>query len=149
MNLKMLVVGLVVACCTLTVAARTGSAQTPTAFSCSGNEPFWSLTIDDDRAQFSRPMAETVETTDLGGLLTTVDYLPQPVVVWRGRGQEMDADVVAFIFEQECNDTMSGRQFSHSARLSLPDGTVVVGCCNVEKKHAAHDPRSTASPPLE
>lgn len=112
------------------------AAQMATTFACSGNEPFWSLSIDGKQARFTRPTGDGVEETNLAGVLTSVDYLSKPLVVWRGRGEGMEADVVAFIAEKECNDTMSGRQHSHSTQVSLPDGNVVIGCCSIETKHA-------------
>jgi hypothetical protein len=40
-------------------------------------------------------------------------------------------DLVAFISERACADTMNGENppFTHAVQLSTPDGQVLVGCC--------------------
>lgn len=120
---------------TMTVP-RHGWAQSPATFACSGNEPFWALRIDGNRAEYSQPSGEGVEQTPLAGVLTPVDVVPEGTVVWRGRGEGMTSDLVAYLLEQECHDSMSGERHTHRAYISLPDGDVRIGCCSVETKKA-------------
>jgi uncharacterized membrane protein len=100
------------------------------ALVCRGNEPFWNLEIDGQRAHYTR-LGETPR--ELSGAPDALDYLHPPEMVWRGRGADMAADVVVFVAERTCRDTMSdgeGRSvFSHQVRVSMPDGAVLVGCC--------------------
>lgn len=98
----------------------------PTAFRCSGNEPFWSLAIDGAHARWSYPGEEAVEERELSGGLDTLDHLG--LAVWRG---ELDGDALAaFVEHRECIDSMSGRASAYTAVLSMPDGGLRTGCCS-------------------
>lgn len=97
---------------------------------CRGNEPSWQLQIDGATATYQRLGGAAIE---LAGVPTPLDYLPRPELVWRGRAAPLEGDLVAWITEASCLDTMSDREgwtaFSHRIRVSLPGGEVLVGCC--------------------
>lgn len=115
----------------------------PGAFGCSGNEPFWALTVDGEEGAFSRPGADGVAETALTGGGHGLDYLDPPVFVWRGgpaspqaqpaeeaEAEELSGDLVVGIFPQTCRDTMADLPpFAYRAVLSLPDGRAATGCC--------------------
>jgi uncharacterized membrane protein len=107
-----------------TVEAASGS------LACRGNEPFWQLRIDGATATYQQLGGAAIE---LAGGTTALDYLPRPELVWRGRAAALDGDLVAWITEQPCLDTMSDREgsttFSHRIRISMPGREVLVGCC--------------------
>jgi uncharacterized membrane protein len=104
---------------------------------CRGNEPFWQLQIDGATARYQRLGGAAIK---LAGLPTPLDYLPRRELVWRGRAASLDGDLVAWITEESCLDTMSDREgssaFSHRIRISMPGGEVLVGCCR-RVPHAA------------
>ena len=115
--------------------ARAGETVAPAAFACRGNEPFWSLSMDGGAATFSRLTgAAEPEKRDLIGRLTALDYLDPRIRVWRGKEAAASGDLVAVITEMRCLDTMSDgegqSEFAHRVLISLPDGDVLVGCCN-------------------
>lgn len=130
--------------------AAAGTDRIPQAFGCSGNEPFWALTVDGEEGTFSRPGADGVAETMLAGGGHGLDYLDPPVFVWRGgpaspeaesaeeaEAEELSGDLVVGIFPQTCRDTMADLPpFSYRAVLSLPDGMAATGCCLAA---AAHD----------
>jgi uncharacterized membrane protein len=90
---------------------------------CRGNEPFWQLQIDGATAIYQRLGDAAIE---LAGSATPLDYLPRPELVWRGRAATLGGDLVAWITEESCLDTMSDREgssaFSPRIRISLPGG---------------------------
>jgi uncharacterized membrane protein len=132
--------GLVLLCLSaaaVTAAAVRDAASGPMA--CRGNEPFWQLQIDGATAIYQRLGDAAIE---LAGSETPLDYLPRPELVWRGRAATLGGDLVAWITEESCLDTMSDREgasaFSHRIRISLPAGEVLVGCCRSSVHAAAH-----------
>lgn len=118
----------------LALASTAAPAELPTAFECAGNEPFWNLTIRQDTAEFSS-LASSLgpEISALRGSYGSLPHLAEPLFVWRGRAQGIPREVVVFITETRCVDTMSDRegqtQFPYSARVSLPNDELLAGCC--------------------
>jgi uncharacterized membrane protein len=106
----------------LLVATAARSAM-PTEYKCSGNEPFWGLAIDGERAGWATP--EEPRGRSLQGTYQRLDYAA--LFAWRGRFGE--ADLVALVTEQQCSDTMADRDYPFSVTVSLPDGRVALGCC--------------------
>lgn len=113
------------------------SEPLPAAYGCSGNEPFWALSVDGDEGRFSRPGGEGVAESTLAGGSRALDFLEPPIFVWRGGPADPGADATALagdlvvgIVPQRCLDTMADLPpFRYRAVLSLPDGTVATGCC--------------------
>lgn len=109
-------------------APAPGAGEMPKAFVCTGNEPSWRLDIDGDRAEYTRLRAE-VEKQVLAGRLRTLEFLRPRLTVWRGAASGVAKDLVAFVSEERCADTMADQTFPFSARISMPDGEVLAGCC--------------------
>jgi uncharacterized membrane protein len=126
--------GLLVLASSAAPATPAGLAELPTAFECSGNEPFWNLTIRQDTAEFSS-LASTLgpEISALRGSYGSLSRVAEPLFVWRGRAQGTPREVVVFITQTRCVDTMSDREgqtaFPYSARVSLPNDQLLAGCC--------------------
>ncbi len=95
---------------------------------CFGNEPSWSLRFDGGgRATLSFPDGKPVEYR---GRETRLDFLKERA--WRGTpAGDPKAVAVAFLREVTCSDTMSDTAHPVSARVSLPDGRLLAGCCRV------------------
>ena len=95
---------------------------------CFGNEPSWSLRFDGGgRATLSVPGGKPVEYR---GRETRLDFLKERA--WRGTpAGDPKAVVVAFLRESSCSDTMSDVAHPLSARVSLPDGRLLAGCCRI------------------
>lgn len=98
-----------------------------TAFVCRGNEPFWGLDIENGLARWRTP-EESGRLLD--GRLTALDWSRPGLTVWRGRGAEEAGDLVAMIADEACPDSMADYDWQATARLSLADGAVVLGCCD-------------------
>ncbi|MEY2667968.1 MAG: hypothetical protein RJA59_606, partial [Pseudomonadota bacterium] len=95
---------------------------------CFGNEPSWSLRFDGGgRATLAFPDGKPVEYR---GRETRLDFLKERA--WRGTpAGDGKAVVVAFLREGSCSDTMSDVAHPLSARVSLPDGRLLAGCCRI------------------
>ena len=95
---------------------------------CFGAEPSWSLRFDGGaRATLAFPDGKPVEYQ---GRETRLDFLKERA--WRGTpAGDGKAVVVAFLRESACSDTMSDTTHPMSARVSLPDGRLLAGCCRV------------------
>jgi heat shock protein HslJ len=95
---------------------------------CFGNEPSWSLRFDGGgRATLAFPDGKPVEYR---GRETRLDFLKERA--WRGSpAGDPKAVAVAFLREATCSDTMSDTAHPVSARVSLPDGRLLAGCCRV------------------
>lgn len=106
----------------------------PGALRCGGNEPFWTLTLDGTEGLYSRPTeAMPPRAHPLKGAMKVRAYFKPPLFVWRGRGKLASGDIVAMITGEHCLDTMSdgeGRSvFDYTVRVSMPNGELLVGCC--------------------
>jgi len=95
---------------------------------CFGNEPSWSLRFDGGgRATLAFPDGKPVEYR---GRETRLDFLKERA--WRGTPAGAGKGVVvAFLRESACSDTMSDTVHPLSARVSLPDGRFLAGCCRI------------------
>ena len=95
---------------------------------CFGNEPSWSLRFDGGgRATLGFPDGKPVEYR---GRETRLDFLKERA--WRGTPAGAGKGVVvAFLRESACSDTMSDTVHPVSARVSLPDGRLLAGCCRI------------------
>jgi heat shock protein HslJ/uncharacterized lipoprotein NlpE involved in copper resistance len=107
-----------------------GAAQ-PTADGaasrCFGNEPSWSLELAaSGEVRFTEPGKPTLEYR---GSETRIAALRE--LVWRGARAGGGGEIVAFLSEEACSDGMSDSHHPVTARVSLPDGRFLAGCCRV------------------
>jgi len=108
---------------------------------CFGNEPSWSVTIDEPaRARLARPDDAPV---DFSGAFSRNQPLHE--WVWRGRPAAGGGDLVVFLREETCSDGMSDVQHPFVVRASLPSGDFLAGCCRL----ASAAPAGAAASPIE
>ncbi|MGB5550967.1 MAG: hypothetical protein WBO74_10770, partial [Thermoanaerobaculia bacterium] len=100
----------------------------PSEYKCNGNEPFWGLAIDGEHAGWATPVEPEGRT--LEGTFLPLDYAG--LFSWRGSFGE--GDLVAFVTQRPCSDTMADRDYAYSISVSLPDGSVLLGCCDTTSK---------------
>lgn len=105
-------------------------------FACRGNEPFWSLVVDRDTARYTAPANADSGPVTLTGKLRVTGEGRTPDVDWRGKAPDGSAYRV-LIQQQTCADTMADAaggegvaSFPYRAKLTLPGGNVVQGCCS-------------------
>lgn len=96
----------------------------PSEYKCNGNEPFWGLAIDNEHAGWATPGEPEGRT--LEGTFRHLDYAG----IFSWRGEFGDGDLVAFVTHEPCSDTMVDREYPYNIQVSLPDGTVLLGCCD-------------------
>jgi len=122
-------------CAAPAVAAFAGELQSI----CFGNEPSWSLQFNGQgQARLTLPDQRAV---DIRGLTTRLDVLNEQA--WRGRATVgKSGDVVAFLRESACSDGMSDEKHPVTARVSLPDGRLLAGCCRIPASTHAASPAS-------
>lgn len=129
---------------TLAVALPAAAADPPLI--CFGNEPSWSVALaTPDAARLTLPDAPTVE---FRGASSRIDPLRERV--WRGAPASGGGDLVVFLREATCSDGMSEVGHPVVARVSLPDGRFLAGCCRLAAATAAAAPVAPAAPsPIE
>ena len=120
-----------------TASAQVAAAPQPTPLVCFGTEPFWNVDLTEPgRARDSVP--EGTPSVFRGAERATSMRGER---LWRGTGRA--GDLVVFISEGTCSDGMSDITHPATARVSLPDGTFLKGCCRVPER-----PVSQAGTPL-
>jgi heat shock protein HslJ len=110
---------------------------------CFGNEPSWGLALEQPgTAQLRLPDAPPAEYQ---GTDTRLEPLRERV--WRGRlAGGAGSDLVAFLREAECSDGMSDVKHPVVARVSLPDGRFLAGCCRLAATGTPAPPAVGAAP---
>ena len=99
-------------------------------FACIGREPDWQMEMLGDTATLDGLVDLTLAGPDAPGRGTVIDHLRPPAFVWRGIAGEQP--VVAVVAESICWDAQADSPpYPLSALLSMPDGTVLTGCCVV------------------
>jgi hypothetical protein len=112
----------------------------PAALTCGGEGTPWRLVLADTQARLSLPPARS---TSLEGRLSIGD---SGSYAWRGHAAGAAAqDLVIFVSETACADA-SGEELPFSARVSLPDGRFVSGCCRPTTE-GAEEPGETGARP--
>lgn len=107
---------------------------------CFGNEPSWSVDLTEPGiARVSTPGDEPVAYR---GTATRHAFLPE--TLWRG-SPAAGRDLVVWLEDSTCTDNMSGSKLPVAARISLPDGRFLSGCCRVPQPVAAVS--AAGSPP--
>ncbi len=104
------------------VAPSHASAQT---LICFGNEPSWGVDLTAPGVAQLTMMSEAPATYKGKG--TTLDFLRE--TMWRGSAA--GGDLVVFMRDMACSDGMSDTEHPVAARVSLPDGRFLAGCCRV------------------
>ncbi len=124
----------------MAVAAR---GSMPSEYKCNGNEPFWGLAIDNDHAGWATP--DEPEGRTLEGTFQHLDYAD----LFSWRGSFGDGDLVAFVNQRSCSDTMADRDYPFSIIISLPDGSVLLGCCDTSSEPRTETQSETSSASLD
>jgi heat shock protein HslJ len=107
----------------LILSLPAGAAETPLV--CFGNEPSWGVDLTaPGQARLSR-LGE--KPTVYEGRLVRHEPLRESVF----RGSAAGRDLVVLLREAACRDGMSDDPHPVTARVSLPDGTLLAGCCRV------------------
>jgi len=98
---------------------------------CFGNEPFWSVDLTEPGvARFSTPDQEPVRYR---GSATRHAFLQESV--WRGSAAS-GRELVVWVQQKSCSDGMSDTEHPFTARVSLPDGRFLSGCCRIPAREA-------------
>lgn len=107
--------------------SRKRGARSFRQFSCLGNEPSWTLMVDNDAARYA-PLGDSGEPdpVELAGKLRVTGEGPTPVIDWRGKS-DWGAAYRAVITEERCTDAIPDGEFR--AQVSLPGGQTLRGCC--------------------
>ena len=93
---------------------------------CFGNEPSWSVDLTEPGvARVATPDGEQVVYR---GTATRHAFLPE--TLWRG-SPAAGRDLVVWLQDSTCTDNMSGNKLPVTARVSMPDGRFLSGCCRV------------------
>jgi hypothetical protein len=112
----------------------------PSGLSCVGEGTPWRLLLLDNRAWLSLPPARPQA---LEGRLSAEDSASYG---WRGHASgTAGGDLVAFVSETACPDS-SGEELPFSARVSLPDGRFVAGCCRRTSEGAGEEAEMAPGP---
>ena len=114
-------------------AAVPGAAQDQPLI-CFGNEPSWSVDLTQRGvARFATPHTDRVEYR---GSASRIDPLAERV--WRGApAAGKGGDLVVFLRDGACSDTMSDTVHPVNARVSLPGGRFLAGCCRLASANDA------------
>jgi heat shock protein HslJ len=98
---------------------------------CFGNEPSWSVELTEPEvARFATPDQKAVTYR---GQATRHAFLPE--TLWRG-SPETGRDLVVWLQESTCTDSMSGKKLPVTVRVSTSDGRFLSGCCRVPAQAA-------------
>jgi uncharacterized membrane protein len=124
------------------VSSLAAAAEDPPLM-CFGNEPSWGLALETpDTARLMLPDQPPAEYEGTG---TRSDILRERI--WRGKLRGgAGGDLVAFLRESQCSDGMSDVKHPVVARVSLPDGRFLAGCCRITAPRAPAPPASEATP---
>jgi hypothetical protein len=96
---------------------------------CTGNEPFWRLDIDGSRGQWWW-VDGTAQGAVAEGVPGRLDLGGESLTGWRGPVTvPIAGELVAIVESGACQDTMADQRFPMTARLSMPDGRLLAGCC--------------------
>lgn len=110
----------------LAAAAGESPPASDSGLICFGTEPFWSVNL-------TTPGVAEVSFVDEApvsyrGGATQLSFLREEI--WRG-SPDAGRDLVVFLRVASCSDSMSGVEHPVNARVSLPDGRFLAGCCRV------------------
>jgi heat shock protein HslJ len=110
--------------CALAFSVAATAAESPLI--CFGNEPSWS--VDLTVPGTARVVIPDEAPVSYRGARTR--NAPLREEIWRGTS-DAGRDLVAFLREVACSDNMSDKLHPVIARVSLPDGRFLAGCCRI------------------
>jgi heat shock protein HslJ len=111
-----------IALCVAGLSVSAEAAEQPLI--CFGNEPSWGVDLTEPGvARFSSPDGQSAAYR---GAAVAHDFLPE--TLWRG-AQTDGRVLVAWLQHSACSDGMSDATHPVTARVSLPDGRFLAGCC--------------------
>jgi uncharacterized membrane protein len=105
-------------------------AQVPRPLSCMGTEPFWSIGLYPQGAEFNSP-----DTGAVPMAVVAEAAAPQGYLVTLEEGPTLQRTLV--VSREACSDGMSDRRFGFSLRMfkAAPDGNQVLsGCCTLDHR---------------
>ncbi len=105
----------------------------PTLIACRGDEPSWSMELG---ASSARLRFGPGSTQALSGRLSVL----KETYAWRGAGTPGSAEVMAIVLESACTLGGNRTRFPLLARVSLPDGNLLGGCCQRTPVAALREP---------
>ena len=125
-------------------SALPGSAEDPQLI-CFGNEPSWGLEFAGRGS--ARLVLPDLRPVYFRGSETRLDVLKERA--WRGKvAGGKGGNLVAFLRESVCSDGMSDVKHPVTARVSLPDGRFLAGCCRIPAaRNAMPAPAATIEGP--
>jgi len=114
--------------CSAAVVFLAASATVATAAErpliCFGNEPSWGIALTEPGT--ARVTLPGEEPSTFRGAATRNEVLRESL--WRG-SPAAGRDLVVLLREVACSDSMSNAKHPVEARVSLPDGRFLAGCC--------------------
>lgn len=99
---------------------------------CFGNEPSWSVDLTHTGTALVMIPDET--PVSYRGTGTRNELLREEI--WRGT-PDTGRDLVVFLRDAACSDNMSDVKHPVTARVSLPDGRFLAGCCRISTEPGA------------
>ncbi|MBS1111568.1 MAG: heat shock protein [Anaeromyxobacteraceae bacterium] len=109
---------------------------------CFGNEPSWGLAL--ERPGEARLILFDEPPAEYRGADTHIPHLRERA--WRGKREDgQGSDLVAFLRQADCSDGMSDVTHPVVARVSLPDGRFLAGCCRLVASGAEASPAAGAA----
>lgn len=116
----------------------------PTLVACRGDSGGWVMELGSASARLKLGAESPLQ--NLKGRMTS---LPRGrTSAWRGREAGAAGDAVLLLMEGACAVEGSSTRFALLARLSLPDGTLLGGCCQRTPVSVMSDP-AVPPPPVE
>lgn len=106
------------------------SGYLPTALTCSGTEPFWSIQLEAGQGKVQSPDRPTSPELPFDQLKTP--HEPSFLVTPRGKGAGYRWLTVSLAREQ-CQDGMSEQRYGWRALALTAEQGFVAGCCRVPK----------------
>lgn len=101
------------------------AAPDPTLLACRGEGPNWVMELGAQSARLR--IGTDMPVQGLKGRMTTSQKARTSA--WRGRESVSAADTVLILMEGACQVDGSAARFALMGRLSLPDGSLLSGCC--------------------
>lgn len=119
-------------------ASADGVASDGPAFLCSGNEPFWNISLAGNELTFKRLVGDVEETKFSGGYTTL--FGPDGGAFYEWAGTADSSKLKMRILPGHCEDSMAdsgeGGLFEYSVRV-IVSGESLVGCCRMPDPFAS------------